>query len=132
MVIFTAWSDLNLIWLIFFCGCVEWADQWVCEACKSSQNPCFLPKGSILSWDWESQLQCGRLRRWLRPKRLWCLREWSKLMAWYVFRSHARDRFRFGEFAPVFVLGGGGCETGVLRVILWAGFLVVYANGVLW
>ncbi len=39
MVIFTAWSDLNLIWLIFFCGCVEWADQWVCEACKSSQNP---------------------------------------------------------------------------------------------
>ncbi len=28
-------------------------------------------------------------------------------------------------------LGGGGCETGVLRVILWAGFLVVYANGVL-
>ncbi len=27
--------------------------------------------------------------------------------------------------------GGGGCETGVLRVILWAGFLVVYANGVL-
>jgi hypothetical protein len=52
-------------------------------------------------------------------------------MAWYVFRSHARDRFRFGKFAPVFVLGGGGCETGVLRVILWAGFLVVYANGVL-
>jgi hypothetical protein len=30
-----------------------------------------------------------------------------------------------------FFLGSGPVKLGVLRVVLWAGFLVVYANGVL-